>query len=58
MKRSNRKSEIGETAIKGRTYEKNPARRESIKSAFNNLDPDEIYDSSLLHQMRRASGRS
>jgi len=48
--------DLCETGLKGRVYDKNPVMRKSIKST--NLTPDEIYNSNLLHQMRRASGRS
>lgn len=54
MKRANMRSEMSETAIKGRRYEKSPARTEKRK----NINPKEIYDSNLLYQMRRASRRS
>ncbi len=56
--RSNRRSEMGQTALKGRVFDKNPTKKGNIKGMFDTLEPDEIYDLNLLHQMRRASSRS
>jgi len=54
--RSNRKTEIRQTVLKGRRYDKNPAQRR--ERFCESVSPEEIYDDKLFYQMKRACGRS
>jgi hypothetical protein len=54
--RSNRRTEIRQTVLKGRRYDKNPVQRK--EEFFETVDPEEIYNDKLFYKMKRACGRS